>query len=256
METTAFGAAIPGVSRLPAPRRVRAVRSGALLGVSGSVVSAAYALATPGGSNRPAILAVSAVLATVSGLIWWRAATVAASRMFLAIRLGVFSIIISTWASLGLLDGGVAGPLGVLIPLSLVYLALAVPPKPFAVLGALGVMAYWSVALFGDPAPPGYAAAVTLGFGGVAYLCVRHAGGLASLRRRLSQVSRTDPLTGVLNRRGFDERLEAEFAESLRTGHPLTLMLADLDRFKQINDTDLYRRKPRPAAVTPLLAGG
>jgi diguanylate cyclase (GGDEF)-like protein len=236
METTVFGAAPSVVGRAPAPRRVRAVRSGAMLGVSGTVLSAAYALATPAGSNRPAVLAVSAVVFAISALIWLRAETVAAARGFLAIRLGAFSIIISGWAALGLLDGGVAGPLGALIPLSLVYLALAVPPKPFAVLGALGAIAYWSVALLGDPAPPGYAAAVTLGFGGVAYLCLRHAGGLASLRRRLSQVSRTDPLTGVLNRRGFDERLAAEFAESVRTGEPLTLVLADLDRFKEIND--------------------
>ena len=183
------------------------------------------------------MLAVSVALFVITGLIWWRAEAVAASRMFLAVRLGAFSIIIFGWALLGLLDGGVAGPLGVLIPLSLVYLALAVPPKPFVVLGAVGTIAYWSVALLGDPPPPGYPVAVSLGFGGVAYLCVRHAGGLASLRRRLSRASRTDPLTGVLNRRGFDERLEAEFAEAVRTGSPLTLMLADLDRFKEINDT-------------------
>jgi diguanylate cyclase (GGDEF)-like protein len=237
MEAMAVGTAATAVRGMPAPRRVRAVRSGAMLGVSGSAFTAAYALATPAGSHRPAILAVSATLFVITGLTWWRAATVAASRVFLVIRLGAFSVIIYGWALLCLLDGGVAGPLGALIPLSLVYLALAVPPKPFFVLGALGAAAYWSVALLGEPPPPGYAAAVTLGFGGVAYLCVRHAGGLASLRRRLSRVSHTDPLTGVLNRRGFEERLEAEFAESVRTGEPLTLMLADLDRFKEINDT-------------------
>jgi diguanylate cyclase (GGDEF)-like protein len=230
METTAL-------RRAPAPRRVRAVRSGALLGVSGSIFTAVYALATPAGSNRPAILAVAAAMFAITGLIWLRAKFVAASRMFVTVRLGAFSIIIFGWAVLGLLDGGVAGPLGILIPLSLVYLALAVPPKPFVVIGAVGGLAYWGVVLLGDPPPSGYPVAVTLGFGGVAYLCLRHAGSLASLRRRLSRVSRTDPLTGVLNRRGFDERLEAEFAESVRTGVPLTLMLADLDRFKEINDT-------------------
>jgi diguanylate cyclase (GGDEF)-like protein len=237
METMAFDTAAAAVRGAPAPRRVRAVRSGALLGVSGSAFTAAYALATPAGANRPAILAVSAALFVITGLIWCRAATVAVSRAFVAIRLGAFSAIIFGWALLGLLDGGVAGPLGALIPLSLVYLALAVPPRPFLVLGSIGAVAYWGVVLLGEPPPPGYAAAVTLGFGGVAYLCVRHAGGLASLRRRLSRVSRTDPLTGVLNRRGFEVRLAAEFAESVRTGDPLTLILADLDRFKEINDT-------------------
>ena len=237
MERTAFSAATSAVPRAPAPRRVRAVRSGAMLGVTGSAMSALYALATPAGPNRPGVFAVAAVVFTICGLIWWCAASVAAARIFSAVRLGAFSVIILGWALLGLLDGGIAGPLGILIPLSLVYLALAVPPKPFLVLGAVATIAYWCVALLGDPAPAGYAPAVTLGFGGVAYLCVRHAGNLASLRRRLSRVSRTDPLTGVLNRRGFDERLEAEFAEAVRSGDPLTLVLADLDRFKEINDT-------------------
>jgi diguanylate cyclase (GGDEF)-like protein len=54
-------------------------------------------------------------------------------------------------------------------------------------------------------------------------------------------VSRVDPLTRCLNRRGFDERLEQRFAEARRTGTPLTLVVADLDRFKEVNDTYGHR---------------
>jgi diguanylate cyclase (GGDEF)-like protein len=45
-----------------------------------------------------------------------------------------------------------------------------------------------------------------------------------------------DPLTGVANRRGFERALEIELARSLRRGHPLALVIVDLDDFKQVND--------------------
>jgi diguanylate cyclase (GGDEF)-like protein len=47
----------------------------------------------------------------------------------------------------------------------------------------------------------------------------------------------TDPLTGVLNRRGWTDRAEAQFASAVRHDHPLSLLLLDLDHFKHVNDT-------------------
>ena len=46
-----------------------------------------------------------------------------------------------------------------------------------------------------------------------------------------------DSLTGVLNRFGYEERVLEEFARSRRIGFPLTLMVVDVDKFKQVNDT-------------------
>ena len=45
-----------------------------------------------------------------------------------------------------------------------------------------------------------------------------------------------DPLTGLFNRRHLEERLHAELAFSQRHGDPLSLILLDVDHFKQIND--------------------
>lgn len=47
----------------------------------------------------------------------------------------------------------------------------------------------------------------------------------------------TDPLTGMLNRRGFEERGLGEVARSARYGEPLTAVLGDIDHFKVVNDT-------------------
>jgi diguanylate cyclase (GGDEF)-like protein len=61
----------------------------------------------------------------------------------------------------------------------------------------------------------------------------RQAGGLLVI---LADQARTDVLTGLLNRRAFEEDLAAEVARSRRTGDPLSLVIADLDHFKAIND--------------------
>ncbi|KGM13274.1 GGDEF domain-containing protein [Cellulomonas bogoriensis] len=45
-----------------------------------------------------------------------------------------------------------------------------------------------------------------------------------------------DPLTGALSRRAFDLAAQMEMARAVRSGHPLTLVMLDLDRFKDIND--------------------
>jgi diguanylate cyclase (GGDEF)-like protein len=58
------------------------------------------------------------------------------------------------------------------------------------------------------------------------------------LRGRLEEAARTDSLTMLLNRRGFDERFDLEVERSRRTGDPFSLLVGDLDRFKELNDRD------------------
>ena len=52
----------------------------------------------------------------------------------------------------------------------------------------------------------------------------------------LHQLACLDGLTGVTNRRRFDELLEQEWRHSLRTGQPLSLIMLDVDHFKAYND--------------------
>ncbi len=58
----------------------------------------------------------------------------------------------------------------------------------------------------------------------------------ASLFEVKEKESRTDALTGLFNRRAYEERLAIEAARSARYGHPLALGLFDLDGFKGVND--------------------
>lgn len=56
-------------------------------------------------------------------------------------------------------------------------------------------------------------------------------------QRKLEQLVSQDALTGVLNRRSFEERLRHEWQRALRRNFPLSLAVIDLDKFKLINDT-------------------
>ena len=49
--------------------------------------------------------------------------------------------------------------------------------------------------------------------------------------------ARTDPLTGLSNRRHFDEQLQRIVSDSLAHGTPASLVVADVDHFKRVNDT-------------------
>jgi len=61
--------------------------------------------------------------------------------------------------------------------------------------------------------------------------------GLEEGKALLAQQARTDPLTGVANLRMRDERLEYEIARHRRVGRELAVLVLDLDRFKEVNDT-------------------
>lgn len=59
---------------------------------------------------------------------------------------------------------------------------------------------------------------------------------LQAANSRLAEASRTDDLTGLLNRRGFLEQAESELARSRRSGKPICIVMADADHFKRVND--------------------
>lgn len=59
---------------------------------------------------------------------------------------------------------------------------------------------------------------------------------LTRANRRLSRLSSRDGLTGIANRRRFDRRLSLEWRRAARTERPLSLLLADIDCFKDYND--------------------
>ena len=106
-----------------------------------------------------------------------------------------------------------------------------------------GALFFWVTATW-DLSAPEYAdplyggVNMTLQIGRV-FLLVAATGlalGIVVRSRNSIQASGTDVLTGLWNRRYFDQRLSAEVARAARQGRPLTIVFLDLDRFKSFND--------------------
>ena len=152
--------------------------------------------------------------------------------------------------------------LATLAPIGVVLLAYAVASVPGAGDGAVLYMwpVLWTAFFFGRPgaiaivicialahgvvllslAPPdGYfdrwvdvVASVSV-VAGVVQMLTRH---IDRLHARLADEARTDKLTGLLNRRGFEERASVELAHARRESTSIAVVVFDLDHFKHIND--------------------
>ncbi len=67
-------------------------------------------------------------------------------------------------------------------------------------------------------------------------LCGSHCSTSIGIGRGEGPFARLDPLTGIFNRRAFEELAAGELSRAARYGRPLSLAFVDLDHFKQVND--------------------
>jgi diguanylate cyclase (GGDEF)-like protein len=79
---------------------------------------------------------------------------------------------------------------------------------------------------------------------------------LEAANHTIERIARTDALTGLTNRRTLDELLAREIARANRQHQPLTLILADIDHFNQINDTYGYGVGDQALAALGRVFGG
>ena len=133
-------------------------------------------------------------------------------------------------------DGGASSPLTYVFFLPMVFAAAFYPLRLFVPVGAVVMIAFVFVGdVYGHPDPTQVAfIAVCLAMSAV--LCAWQAQNHDRHRDRLVRMSRTDPLTGSLNRRGFEDLVGAEIERARRQGSAVGLVLLDLDNFKAVND--------------------
>jgi diguanylate cyclase (GGDEF)-like protein len=72
---------------------------------------------------------------------------------------------------------------------------------------------------------------------GVMWMLRQHRADSEESEARANELARVDPLTGLGNRRAFEEAMVTEIARTRRADSVLSLLVCDLDRFKAINDT-------------------
>src|SRR3954471_9551041 len=137
-------------------------------------------------------------------------------------------------------------PLALLFFIPMVYAALSYPLASVLVVAGFDFLCYVGAVSFVftrlgldtvEQPKPEYSGFFAFTLGVIAILCTWYARHQDSRRSDLARISRADPLTGCLNRRGFCERFQAELNGAERSGQPLSLLQIDLDNFKRINDT-------------------
>jgi diguanylate cyclase (GGDEF)-like protein/putative nucleotidyltransferase with HDIG domain len=139
-------------------------------------------------------------------------------------------------AGLAGFDGGARSPLALAFIIPVLFAAVSYPLWAVVVVGALDVLSFLGLDAVTGPSDPGYLCAFAGAMAISAVLCAWQAANQDEQRQGLARVSRTDLLTGSLNRRGFEERLDAGLAAATRAGEPLALIVFNLDGFKGIND--------------------
>jgi diguanylate cyclase (GGDEF)-like protein len=196
--------------------------------------------------NRPyrETIAALVVLAIVSAFVVSRlpAEAIVRSRFREAFFLTWSLVDISIICVLAYLDGGVTSPATLALFLTQVFAALSYPLGSMIIVASATVVGVAVLGAIGG-ATPGHLQAdpvymfmfvVCLGLTGV--LCVWQSRMGERQRDELAELSRTDPLTGCLNRRGFSERLEVELQRAAREGGDVALIQLDLNGFKEVND--------------------
>jgi len=140
------------------------------------------------------------------------------------------------------LDGGVTSPAALMLFLTLVFAALSYPLGSMVVVVVASVTGVAVVGAAGGAseerfvADPAYVWVFLVSMALCGVLCTWQSRLAERQRDELAELSRTDPLTGCLNRRGFAERLDAELARAERDGGELALIQIDLNAFKAVND--------------------
>jgi diguanylate cyclase (GGDEF)-like protein len=83
---------------------------------------------------------------------------------------------------------------------------------------------------------PSVARVFLLSYIGMFFVVAVFSGVLRRQARVVLELAHTDPLTGLANRRALRQALDREVSRALRYGQPCTVLVLEVDRFKQIND--------------------
>jgi two-component system cell cycle response regulator len=179
------------------------------------------------------IAAVAATAAALAAALLIRGAAVLRGWAFQIVLAGATALVTAAvW------DGGSSSRYSVLYVLIVLYAAYFFSRLQTAVQVVFAASAYAAAVLTHDPGRGDFARwLISVGVLGVATVLVfALKERLEGVITRLEAAARTDVLTGLLNRRGFEETFDTELERAKRSGRELSLIVGDLDHFKALND--------------------
>jgi diguanylate cyclase (GGDEF)-like protein len=142
--------------------------------------------------------------------------------------------VVMIWA-LAMVDGGSDSPLRVALFLPLIFASLSFPIRYVVATGIAALVAFLALAAAGGVSG-GYVLVYSAVLAGTAVMALWQAKNHDGWRQELARSSITDPLTQLLNRRGFAMASGRAFADLARHGRSVTLAVIDLDYLKAYND--------------------
>ena len=138
-------------------------------------------------------------------------------------------------------SGGVSSGYSLLVMMAMIWFGLQASDRELALgLGVLAACSYLPMLIFGPPAYPvdwGHATLIVIVGASDALALRALTRETVKLNDRLMRDATVDDLTGLLNRRGWRTTAERELARAQRNGTSIALVILDLDRLKEINDT-------------------
>ena len=197
-----------------------------------------YAALTWGQPHRPELVALF-IFATIAGVL---VSLLPRERI---VRSGIREPFFLSWTMLDfamlviatLLDGGTASPLVLVFFIPVVFSSMSYPMWSVVTVGLVSVLSYLAVVLVAGGSSTAFEAAFAISLACTAAMSAWQAQNHNRQHRALATVSRTDPLTGCLNRRGFEERAVADIGSMRRRARGGAILVLDIDRFKRVNDT-------------------
>jgi diguanylate cyclase (GGDEF)-like protein len=222
------GAMVPS----PAERRLRGRSLAVLWAVGTALVAGSLLLRDRTVAEEPRLVAVAGVAAAFCAALWLGSGRL--PRWTFDVALAAGTVLLALLVAGG--DDPGRSPYVLLFVWQLVFAAYFLP-APRAAAQAVFAAVALTAALLTGPSFPAIRWTIDLAtFAVVTGLVAALRAHVDGLVATIEHSARTDPLTGVLNRRGFEEALDAERRRAARTGRPLSVIVCDLDHFKRVND--------------------
>ena len=231
-----------GTARLPArPQpgarfvsRLRAKLQGGLYVAGATLALLTNALPHSSRAIPLGLLAIAGVSYAVGGFCLWRAGRLEPRAASLALALGTLLIVAAAYCS-----GESPSPLAFLLLWIFLYAAYFLSDREMALQIGFAGLLYGALLVARPPAVGSAAAWWLVGMG----TAIMTALAIRAMRNRVEQLigslydsARSDPLTRLLNRRGFRELLDLELERARRSGARLSVVVGDVDHFKAVND--------------------
>jgi diguanylate cyclase (GGDEF)-like protein len=181
-----------------------------------------------------AVLAIAVIGAAGMGMLPWE--TIVRSRWREPAFLGWSLSNVAALSAFGVIDHTPDSAIMLMFLVPIVFVSMSYPRRSVLIVSAATLGAFLGVALMTQSSAE-FVVMFTAVLGCTALMGSWQASNHDRVREELARMSRTDPLTGILNRRGFEQRAEETIATAAGQAGNLAVVLVDLDGFKQVNDT-------------------